>query len=92
VVLNSVGAVATLIVLVFKGIRSHYDSVATSLRVPPEWEPPRRRHGVVILVQDVDMGVLEAVAYSRSTAPDHMVAMTVVADAQDAERTEKRWQ
>jgi amino acid transporter len=116
VALNSVGALATLIVLlivaitkftsgawvpiiviplivlVFKGIRSHYDAVAKSLRVPPEWTPPRRRHGVVVMAQDVDAGVLEAVAYARSTAPDHLVAVTVVADAETAEVTEKRWQ
>jgi amino acid transporter len=116
VALNSVGALATLIVLlivaitkftsgawvpiiviplivlVFKGIRSHYDAVAKSLRVPPEWRPPRRRHGVVVMAQDVDAGVLEAVAYARSTAPDHLVAVTVVADAETAEVTEKRWQ
>jgi amino acid transporter len=116
VVLNSVGALATLIVLlivattkftsgawvpiivipaivlVFKAIRSHYDAVAKNLRVPPDWKPPRRRHGVVVLAHDVDAGVLDAVAYARSTAPDHLVAVTVVADAEDAERAEKEWQ
>jgi len=116
VVLNSVGAVATLIVLLivaitkftsgawvpivviplivllFKGIRSHYDAVARDLRVPPEWKPPRRRHGVVVLVHDVDAGVLDALAYARSTAPDQLVALSVVADAQDAEQAEKAWQ
>jgi hypothetical protein len=81
-----------MIVLVFKGIRSHYDAVAEGLRVPPEWEPPRRRHGVVILAQDVDAGVLEAVAYARSTSPDQLVAVTVVGSAEEAELTEKRWQ
>jgi amino acid transporter len=115
VVLNSVGAVATLVVLLivaitkftsgawvpiiviplivvlFRAIRRHYDSVAASLRVPPDWRPPSRRHGVVILAQDIDPGVFEAVAYAKSTAPDHMVAITVVADAPEAESFEKRW-
>jgi amino acid transporter len=115
VVLNSVGAVATLvvllivavtkftggawvpivvipmIVLLFKAIRRHYDSVADGLRVPPDWRPPRRRHGVVVLAQGVDAGVFEAVAYAKSTAPDHLVAVTVVADAHEAEQTEKGW-
>jgi hypothetical protein len=116
VALNSVGALATLIVLlivaitkftsgawvpiiviplivlVFKGIRSHYDAVAKGLRVPPEWSPPRQRHGVVVLAHDVDTGVLDAVAYARSTAPDHLVAVTVVADIAAAEQAEKQWQ
>ncbi|HEX4529279.1 MAG TPA: APC family permease [Acidimicrobiia bacterium] len=116
VALNSVGALATLIVLlivaitkftsgawvpiiviplivlVFKGIRSHYDAVAEGLRVPPEWSPPRQRHGVVVLAHEVDTGVLDAVAYARSTAPDHLVAVTVVADVAAAEQAEKQWQ
>ena len=83
--------VIPLIVLLFKAIKSHYDAVGRGLRVPPDWTPPRRRHGVVILAQDVDAGLVEAVAYGRSTAPDQLVAVTVVADARSAERVEKRW-
>ena len=83
--------VIPLIVLLFKAIKSHYDAVGRGLSVPPDWVPPRRRHGVVILAQDVDAGLLDAVAYARSTAPDRMVAITVVGDAAEAERAEKRW-
>ncbi len=83
--------VIPLIVLLFKAIKSHYDAVGRGLRVPPDWVPPRRRHGVVILAQDVDTGLVEAVAYARSTSPDKMVAVTVVGDAEAAERVEKRW-
>jgi hypothetical protein len=59
--------------------------------VPPDWRPPRRRHGVVILAQQVDTGLLEAVAYARSTSPDQLVAITVVQDDAAAEMIEKRW-
>src|SRR4051794_3170872 len=83
--------VIPLIVLLFKAIKSHYDDVARGLRVPPDWKPPRRRHGVVVLAQDIDTGLLEAVAYARSTSPDQLVALTVVGDAEEAERLEKRW-
>ncbi len=83
--------VIPLIVLLFKAIKSHYDAVGRGLSVPPDWVPPRRRHGVVILAQDVDTGLVEAVAYARSTSPDKMVAVTVVGDAEQAERVEKRW-
>jgi amino acid transporter len=83
--------VIPLIVLLFKAIRSHYDAVARGLRVPPDWVPPRRRHGMVILAQQVDTGLLDAVAYARSTAPDRLVAVTVVSEAADAEEIEKRW-
>ncbi len=35
--------VIPLIVLLFKSIRRHYDTVARGLEVPPDWRPPRRR-------------------------------------------------
>src|SRR4051812_14368930 len=83
--------VIPLIVLLFKAIKSHYDAVGRGLSVPPDWVPPRRRHGVVILAQDVDTGLVDAVAYARSTAPDQLIALTVVGDAEAAEKFEKRW-
>jgi amino acid transporter len=83
--------VIPLIVLLFKGIRSHYKRVEDSLRVPPDWRPPRLRHVVVVLAQKVDPGVLDAIGYARSTAPDHLVAMSVVADGFEAEQIEKQW-
>lgn len=83
--------VIPLIVLLFKGIKKHYRRIADSLRVPPGWRPPALKHGVVILAQRVDAGVMDAVGYARSTSPDHTVALTVVADGIEAEQIEKQW-
>ncbi|MEX1008849.1 MAG: APC family permease [Acidimicrobiia bacterium] len=115
VVVNAVGAFATLVVLLivaatkftsgawvpivvipaivvlFKAIKRHYTNVSAHLRVPLDYQPPRKRHTVVILVEDVNAGALEALAYGTSIAPDHLLAMTVVADGADAERVEKKW-
>src|SRR4051794_9441360 len=109
VVLNSVGGVATLmillivaitkfvdgawvplvviplIVVLFKGISHHYKGVAAGLSIPDDFRPPRRRNTVVILSGgEVHAGVLEALAYCRSVNPDHLLAMTVVADGEEA--------
>ena len=43
------------------------------------------------MAESVHIGVLEAIAYARATAPDHLLAMTVVPDAVAAERAEKDW-
>jgi len=115
VVVNAIGAVATLVVLLivavtkftsgawvpivvipaivvlFKAIKHHYADVAEHLRVPPGYRPPRRRLSVVVLVEQVHVGTLEAVAYARSIAPDHILAMSVVTDGAAAERMEKEW-
>ncbi len=84
-------AVIPLIVLLFKAIKSHYDAVGRGLRVPPDWQPPRRRHGVVLLAQHLDTGLVDAVAYARSTSPDHFVAVTVVPSEEVAEERQKWW-
>ncbi len=84
--------VIPLIVLLFKGIARHYRRVADALRVPDDYRPPRRRHTVLVLSSgDIHPGLLEALAYARSVTPDHLLAATVVADGQEAERVEKRW-
>jgi amino acid transporter len=84
-------AVIPAIVLVFKLIKRHYRGVEEHLRIPPDYKPPRRRLTAVVLVEEVNPGVLEALAYAESIAPDHFVAMTVVQDDADAERIEKQW-
>jgi amino acid transporter len=79
------------IVFLFKGIRSHYATVAKALGVPDDYRPPNRRQTMAVLAGGVHAGVLEAIAYATSVGPDHLVAVTVVSDAGDAERIEKQW-
>ncbi|HLF41755.1 MAG TPA: APC family permease [Acidimicrobiia bacterium] len=114
-VINTVGAIATGIVLVvvvvskftigawvpvvvipfiilfFRGIHRHYSRVGERLAVPDDWRPPRLNHTVVILVGGVHRGVLEALAYARSLAPNHLVAVTVVSDEEEQAAIEAQW-
>jgi hypothetical protein len=113
--INSVGAVATgivlivvvvskftigawvpvvvipMIMLLFNGVKRHYRQVALALAVPDDWRPPRLNHTVVVLVGGVHRGVLEALAYARSLAPNHLVAVTVVSDEEEQVRIEEQW-
>jgi hypothetical protein len=82
--------IPTLIML-FRGIRRHYDRVVERLSIPPGWRPARLNHTVVVLVGGVHRGVLEALAYAKSLNPDHLVAVTVVSDEDEQERIEKQW-
>src|SRR3954467_5742679 len=79
------------IVLLFKGIKRHYTSVSESLQVEPGYRPPIKRLTVVVLAEQVDAGLLDALAYGTSIAPDHFVAATVVSDDARAQRMEKDW-
>jgi amino acid transporter len=79
------------IVLLFKAIKRHYDAVNESLQTPPGYRPPMKRLTVVVLVEHVDAGALQALAYGTSIAPDHFVAATFVDDNDGAQRMEKDW-
>jgi amino acid transporter len=83
--------VIPVIIALFKALKRHYVMVASELAVPPGWRPPRMNHTVVVLVGSVHRGVLEALAYARSLAPNHLVAVTVVSDEEEQERIEKEW-
>jgi amino acid transporter len=83
--------VIPVIIALFKALKRHYVMVASELAVPPGWRPPRMNHTVVVLVGSVHRGVLEALAYARSLAPNHLVAVTVVSDEEEQERIAKEW-
>jgi len=83
--------VIPMIVLLFKTIKRHYRSVAEGLRVPTNYKPRRMNHTVVVLVGSLHRGALEALAYAKSLAPNHLVAVSVVADEAEQERIEKGW-
>jgi amino acid transporter len=79
------------LILLFRGVHQHYDRVQERLAVPPGWRLPRMNHTVVVLVGGVHRGVLEALAYARSLAPNHLVAVTVVSNEDEQEKIEKAW-
>jgi amino acid transporter len=79
------------IVVLFRGIKSHYVKIADALRVAPDYRTRRMNHTVIVLVGGVHKGVLEALAYAKSLAPNRLVAVTVVSDEEEQERIEKAW-
>ncbi len=85
-------AVIPVIVVTFKLIHRHYVSVAEGLRVTPDYRPRRMNHTVVVLVSGVHRGVLEALAYAKSLAPNHLVAVCVVSDDQEQTKVEEQWE
>ena len=61
-------------------------------RSPPDYEPRRMNHTVVVLVGRVHRGVLKALAYAKSLRPNHLVAVYVVSDDEEQERIEAQWE
>ena len=83
--------VIPFIVVGFRAIKRHYDRVGRSLAVPPGYRARRRTHTVVVLVGAVTKGSLEALAYARSLRPDRLLAVSVVASAEQQEAITAQW-
>lgn len=84
--------VIPLIVLLFRLIHRHYARVDRALSVAPGYRVRRRTHTVVVLVGRVTKGSMEAIAYARSLRPDRLIAVTVVADAEQQEAITRAWE
>ena len=82
------------IVVAFRSVKRHYNHVARSLRVDPDFRVPARvlRHGVVVLVGGVNQSSLGAIRYARTVGAEDMVAVTVAIDADEAARVRDSWQ
>ena len=84
--------VIPLIVLLFRAIHRHYARMDRALSVAPGYRARRRTHTVVVLVGRVTKGSMEAIAYARSLRPDRLIAVTVVADAEQQEAITASWE
>ncbi|GAA1503036.1 APC family permease [Sphaerisporangium rubeum] len=88
-------AMAVLYVMM-RGIRRHYDNVATELRVPEDTEVdesmlPARNHAIVLLSK-IHKPTLRALAYARATRPSTLEAITVSVDAEEAAQLQRQWE
>jgi amino acid transporter len=80
------------IAFVLTRVKRHYDRVAAALQVPPGYRPRRHTHTVVVLVGTVHRATLAAITYAKSLAPDRLVAFTVAAEPEEAERVQRQWE
>ena len=78
-------------VVMFRSINRHYSRVRTAVSVEEDFRPRRRTHLVVVLVGSVNRGVLEAVQYARSLAPERLIAVSVVTDQEQQESLAEAW-
>ena len=78
-------------VLAFRSIARHYRRVGEAVRVDTEFMPARKTHLVVVLVGSVNRGVIEAVQYARSLAPERLIAVSVVSNAEEQQALADAW-
>ena len=81
-----------LIILLFKAIRRHYLRVDRALKANLTSEMTRpRRNTVVVLVGNVNGGVLQALSYAKSLNPNYLVAVRLVDSDEEAAEVNKVW-
>jgi amino acid transporter len=83
--------VIPLICAGFLAIKRHYEAVRVALRVPDRYHPPERAHTAIVLVARAHVGVLNALAYAHALRPDHLFAVHVAADEQEAQKVRGQW-
>ncbi len=80
-----------IMVVSFRAIGRHYERLKASVAVEPTYKPPRRTHYVVVLVKDVNKGVVDAITYARSLAPERLIAVSVVGDEEEQQQIAREW-
>ncbi|HEX2850815.1 MAG TPA: APC family permease [Acidimicrobiales bacterium] len=81
-----------MIIALFVSIKRHYDHVERQLEVSP-FEVPRapQNHTVVVLVNRVHRGVVNALQYARSLRPNHLTALFISYEEGDDEHILEQW-
>ncbi|MGH9152718.1 MAG: APC family permease [Acidimicrobiales bacterium] len=80
------------IITLFLAIRRHYDKVARALEITPDQVRPETfNHTVVVLVGRVHRGVIRALNYAKSMRPNHLTAVYVASDDEEAEAMQRQW-
>jgi hypothetical protein len=81
-----------LLVLLFRAIHQHYINVAhqLSLEQAPRMEPVRR-HTVLVLVSGIHRGVVPALEFAKSLAPDNTTALYVDLDSEFTQKVRAKW-
>jgi hypothetical protein len=81
-----------LMVTVLLNIHQHYQAVARQLSLADAPRPsPVRRHTALVLISGVHRGMLPALQYALSIAPDNVTAVYVDLDPENTEKIRRKW-
>jgi amino acid transporter len=80
-----------ILVLLFKGVHRHYTRVAMQLSVGALEPLKPIRHTVVVPISGIHQGVVKALEYARSIAPDNVTAVYVDIDPEGTTRLREKW-
>jgi hypothetical protein len=81
-----------ILVLLFRSIHKHYQQVARQLSLEKAQRvDPVRRHTALVLISGIHRGVVPALEFAKSIAPDNTTALYVDLDAEHTRKIEEKW-
>ncbi|MDQ1728313.1 MAG: hypothetical protein QOD33_438 [Pyrinomonadaceae bacterium] len=84
--------VVPLLVLVFRAIHNHYVGVAKQLSTEGLGELRPIKHTVIVPISGIHRGVVSALQYAKSIAPDHVQAVYVDFDEEATIKLREKWE
>jgi amino acid transporter len=84
--------VIPLLVLMFRAIHSHYVGVAKQLSTEGLGEIRPIKHTVIVPISGIHRGVITALEYAKSIAPDHVQAVYVDFDEEATAKLREKWE
>jgi amino acid transporter len=79
------------LVLCFVSINRHYKRIKSFLKADTNYTAPFHTHFVIVLVESVNQGVLQAIKYAQSLRPDRLIALSVIQTPEDGVRLTEQW-
>jgi amino acid transporter len=85
-------ALIPIMVIILRAIHWHYTEVAKQLSLADAPPPTAvRRHTAVVLISGVHRGVIPALQYGLSLAPDNVTAVYVDMDTETTAKLQEKW-
>jgi amino acid transporter len=81
-----------LLVLLFRAIHKHYLEVAKQLSTEGMEKLRQLKHEVLVPISGVHRGVIYALEYARSIAPDHVTAVYVDVNEEATRKLQEKWE
>ncbi|MEV5748787.1 APC family permease [Actinoallomurus sp. NPDC052308] len=81
----------SVLFLMMRGIRRHYDRVAAELAVTGEDVALPSRNHAIVLVSKLHRPTMRALAYARATRPSTLEAVTVGVDPEESQKLQEEW-
>jgi hypothetical protein len=80
-----------LLVALFRAVHNHYTQVARQLTTEGVEKLRPIRHEVIVPISGIHRGVIRALEYAKSIAPEHVTAIYVDLDEEATKKLREKW-